>query len=182
MKKMLGFLLFSMFLLFPNYGMSYFPHKPNSQEIRLFVSSIEGITNENWLIEGQMIGMKSDKNLSIAGVFGMSQDSAHLGAEIIYSINPIVFVSLTGKLENAGSFGAHSRIYLDLPLGSMLSVMPFVSLNHKKVASFGMTAYFKVKGVNFSVGSAYKPPWGDNNSHNVSFMLGTGFDNIKQVQ
>ena len=176
------FLLFSVALV-SNYGMANFPHKPNTQEIRLLASSTKGISEGGWLVEGQMIGVKSKNKLSLSGVFGMSQEKAHLGAEIIYSLNPIVFISLTGMFENTAQLGAHTRIFLDLPLaGETFALMPFVSLNHKKVASFGAIVYFNIRGIMFSLGSSYKPPLGDNETHNVSFMLGTGFKTIKQVQ
>ena len=160
---------------------AYFPHKVGSQEVRFITSSIGGIGSGDWGFEGQLVGVKSKGDLSLAGVFGMSKEVAHIGAEVVYSVNPLVFISLTGKYENTANLGAHARVYLDIPLGD-LDFMPFVTIDHKRVGSVGLVSYFHLKQVLFSVGVLYKPPLGGNEAHNISFVIGSGFHGLKRIK
>ena len=161
--------------------LAYFPHKIGSQEVRFLGSSIGGLNSGDWGIEGQLIGVKSKGDLSLSGVFGMSKDSAHIGAEVVYAINPLVYFSLTGKFHNSADLGGHARVYFDLPIGD-LDFMPFVTFSAKKVGSIGLVTYFHLKQVLFSVGVLYKPPFGDSKKHNVSFVVGSGFHGIKRIK
>ena len=160
---------------------SYFPHKIGSQEVRITASSLGGIGSGKWGIEGQLVGVKSKGNLSLAGVFGMSSEEAHIGAEIVYEINPFVFVSMTGKFHNDTDVGANARVYLNLPAGN-LDLMPFIALDHKRVGAVGAVSYFNFKDVLFSLGVLYKPPIGENKNHNVSLVLGSGFHGMKRIK
>ena len=175
-KKKKGKLLLATILLSVTaYAHSYFPHKPDSQEIRVIASSVDGLDSGKWKYDGQLIGVKAGDSLGFAGVYGMSKDAAYLGAEVTYSINPIVYLSLTGKYHNTNDLGGHARVYMNLELGN-LSLLPFISVDHKKLGAIGVVGYFDIKGVLFSVGANYSPGIWGGHSHNVSLLLGTGFN------
>ena len=101
--------------------------------------------------------------------------------ELTYAFNPLVYVSITGKYDNIESLGAHTRVYLNLELGNLV-ILPFLSLDHKRVGAIGMVGYFDVMGVLFSLGASYHPAILDAQVHNISLLIGTGFNGklIKQ--
>ena len=169
------------FLSVSTYAHGYFPHKIGAQEVRFLASSVGGIDSGDWGVEGQLVGVKSKGDLSLAGVFGMSKGKSHIGAEVVYAINPLIYFSLTGKFHNTADLGAHARVYFDLPISDM-DFMPFVTFSDKRVGSIGLVTYFHLKQVLFSVGFLYKPPFGENKNHNVSFVVGSGFHGIKRIK
>ena len=160
-----------------------FPHKPGAQEIRATFASKGGFTSGDWEVGGQLVGSpQTDSSLGLSGVFGMDKEKAHIGAEVTYSVNKFVYFSLTGQFHNTTQLGALGRVYLDIPAFSdTVSFLPFVYLNHKKLGAVGLLTYFHISSVAFSVGVSYSPPLKDDQNHNVSILVGTGFHKLKRV-
>ena len=147
--------LIGLISLMPNGAYSWFPLKQGGTEVRFIASSQAGIFEDDWDIEGSLVGGHFlNDSLHLSGLFklgGGDEKESNLGAMATYKLNRFVFLSASGDVSDERKLGATALIHAEFNMNSF-TVMPFIKLDHKKIGEIGLLQYVEVEGVLFSLG------------------------------
>lgn len=158
--------------LFSVQAWGFFPHKKDSTEFRVVVTSTD-FSDYEW--HGKVIGGKLlHKDLQVSGLLEMTKKQSALKGLITYQLNKFVSLGLSAGLDNQGSGVGDFLITGHVPVGKMIEVFPFIKVTHNVLGQVGLVLYFIVKKVVFNMGISYQPPIGDHQTNRYSLMLGTG--------
>lgn len=179
--------LFGILMGFMSSAWGYMPFLHNHSEFRVIANSTDGVSDlspKNWLIEGHIVGSHAlSGKLAMSGIFKLStHDSSRseLGVLGSYNINKYVTLSLSGNVNDQKSLGANFIIHANIPVSNDMQILPYLKVDNQALGEAGFVYVFDVSGVVFSFGFGYLPPLGvgDNTTHNIRFMLGTGLNKL----
>ena len=166
-------------VLFLHKANAWIPSLHGVNEVRVIAKTVDGFDSGEFDVEGKIIGSHIlNDDLHLSGLFKLgngNESESKLGGALTYRINDYVSATALGDVSHARAVGGTFILHGHFGAGSLV-IMPFASINDKKLADVGLVNYLDLGGVYVSFGAVYHPKQGDMPNHNISIVLGTSVD------